>query len=242
MATKRMFSKKITDTDLFLDLPLESQALYFHLNMHADDDGFIDSPKKVMRMTGASLDTYKLLLAKRFIITFESGICVIKDWKIHNYIQKDRYQETMYVSEKEQLKEMDPNCIQNGSIGKVSLEEVRVEKTKAKKKAAFNITINHENYKLWKEDFSVFKNYIKEGFTNCTLCDDFMSDLSKRYPKIEVMQTIQKSYKEYWSSERGWAYYQKKKSKKIAFTLLIGNLCSQEWNQVPKVGFERCYK
>ena len=105
MAQRRMFSKKITDTDTFLDMPLSSQALYFHLNMHADDDGFLGNAKTIRRMTGASEDDLKLLLAKQFIFSFESGVVVIKDWKIHNYIRKDTYNNTIYSDEKEQLSE-----------------------------------------------------------------------------------------------------------------------------------------
>lgn len=100
MAERRMFAKTIIDSDAFLDMPLSTQALYFHLSMRADDDGFINSPKKIQRVVGASDDDLKLLIAKRFIIPFESGIVVIKHWKIHNYIRNDRYKETMYQEEK----------------------------------------------------------------------------------------------------------------------------------------------
>lgn len=104
MAERRMFAKTIIDSDAFLDMPLSSQSLYFHLSMRADDDGFINNPKKIQRMIGASDDDLKLLIAKSFLIPFESGIVVIKHWKIHNYIQNDRYKETVYLEEKEQLK------------------------------------------------------------------------------------------------------------------------------------------
>lgn len=100
MAERRMFAKTIIDSDAFLDMPLSSQALYFHLSMRADDDGFINNPKKIQRMVGCGDDDLKLLIAKGFIIPFESGIVVIKHWKIHNYIQKDRYKETVYQEEK----------------------------------------------------------------------------------------------------------------------------------------------
>ncbi|MBA5939060.1 DNA replication protein [Leuconostoc citreum] len=98
-----MFSKKVTDTDTFLDMPLSTQALYFHLNMHADDDGFIDNTKTIQRMIGSSDDDRKLLVAKQFIIPFENGLVVIKDWRVHNYIQGDRYHKTQYINEKSQL-------------------------------------------------------------------------------------------------------------------------------------------
>ena len=107
MAQRRMFSKKITETDLFLDMPMSAQCLYFHLNMSADDDGFIGNAKTIRRMIGASEDDLKLLLAKEFLIPFDSGVVVVKDWKIHNYIRSDRYNETVYQEEKKQLKQLE---------------------------------------------------------------------------------------------------------------------------------------
>ena len=103
MAERRMFAKAIIDSDAFLDMPLSTQALYFHLSMRADDEGFVGNPKKIQRMIGASDDDCKLLVMKRFVLTFESGIIVIKHWKIHNYIQADRFKETTYLEEKSML-------------------------------------------------------------------------------------------------------------------------------------------
>lgn len=103
MAERRMFAKTIIDSDAFLDMPLSTHALYFHLSMRADDDGFINNPKKIQRMIGCGDDDLKLLVAKNFIIPFESGVVVIKHWKIHNYIRNDRYKETVYQEEKAML-------------------------------------------------------------------------------------------------------------------------------------------
>ena len=103
MAERRMFTKKITDSDPFTEMPLSAQALYFHLNMNADDDGFLNNPKKIQRSIGASEDDLKLLMAKRFILTFEKGIIVIKHWRMHNLLRKDRYTETQYIEEKDTL-------------------------------------------------------------------------------------------------------------------------------------------
>lgn len=103
MAERRMFAKTIIDSDAFLDMPLSTQALYFHLSMRADDDGFINNPKKIQRMVGAADDDLKLLALKRFVIPFETGVCVIKHWLIHNYIRSDRYKETVYQDEKRML-------------------------------------------------------------------------------------------------------------------------------------------
>jgi len=123
MAEKRMFAKTIIDSDAFLDMPLSAQALYFHLSMRADDEGFINNPKKIQRMIGASDDDCKLLIMKRYIIAFESGVIVIKHWRIHNYIQKDRFKETLYKEERRELvldeknayTEANKPCIQNGN-------------------------------------------------------------------------------------------------------------------------------
>lgn len=103
MAERRMFAKTIIDSDAFLDMPLSTQALYFHLSMRADDEGFINNPKKIQRMIGASDDDLKILSAKNFIIPFETGIVVIKHWKIHNYIRGDRKHETKYTEELSRL-------------------------------------------------------------------------------------------------------------------------------------------
>ncbi|MDE5938484.1 MAG: conserved phage C-terminal domain-containing protein [Lachnospiraceae bacterium] len=99
MAEKRMFAKQIIDSDVFLDMPLSTQALYFHLSMRADDDGFVDNPNKIQRMIGASPDDLKLLMAKRYILTFESGVIVIKHWRMHNTLRMDRYKPTVYQEE-----------------------------------------------------------------------------------------------------------------------------------------------
>lgn len=147
MAERRMFAKSVIDSDMFLDMSLSTQALYFHLAMRADDDGFINNPKKILRMIGASEDEMKILVAKRYIIPFESGIVVIRHWKIHNYIQSDRYHPSM-LPEKASLvvgkdrsyevmdTNMDTGCIQgciqeriqDGNIGKVRLGKASLGK------------------------------------------------------------------------------------------------------------------
>lgn len=99
MAEKRMFTKAIIDSDAFLEMPLSAQALYFHLNMRADDDGFINNPMRVTSYVNASADDLKILLAKRFIIRFDSGVIVIKHWRMHNTLRIDRYHPTDYQDE-----------------------------------------------------------------------------------------------------------------------------------------------
>ena len=100
MAERRMFAKTIVDSDMFIDMPMSARLLYYDLAMRADDDGFVNSPKKIMRFVGASMDDMNVLIAKQFIIPFESGVVVIKHWRIHNYIRKDTYKETPYKDEK----------------------------------------------------------------------------------------------------------------------------------------------
>lgn len=148
-----MFAKTIIDSDAFIDMPLSAQALYFHLSMRGDDEGFINNPRKIQRMIGASDDDLKLLILKNFIIPFESGIVVIKHWKIHNYIRRDRITPTVYTEERAQIAEKDngaytcranvsqvsvtcqpsvsqmsDNCLPNVSIGKDSIDKDRIDK------------------------------------------------------------------------------------------------------------------
>lgn len=98
-----MFSLDVINTDAFLDMPQSSQLLYFHLNVRADDDGFVSNPKSIMRNCGSQADDLKLLITKKFIIAFEDGVCVVKHWRINNYVRKDIYKETKYLNHKQTL-------------------------------------------------------------------------------------------------------------------------------------------
>jgi uncharacterized phage protein (TIGR02220 family) len=184
VAERRMFSMAITDSDSFIDMPQSSQKLYFHLSMKADDDGFVNKPKSVMRITGTKDDDLKLLIHKKFLIPFESGVVVIKHWKIHNYIAKDRYKETNYKEEKAMLT-LDENksykliteslytdCIQD--VDKV-YTQVRIGKDRIGKDSIDNIVgyLNEKTNKNYKSDVKKTKDLIKarinEGFNE----DDF---------------------------------------------------------------------
>jgi hypothetical protein len=125
MAERRMFAKTIIDSDAFLEMPQSTQLLYFHLSMRADDDGFINNPKSIMRNVGCKEDDIRILSGKKFIIPFESGVVVIKHWRIHNYIQKDRYHETKYKSEKASLN-LDENGAYTNCIQDVSKMDTQV--------------------------------------------------------------------------------------------------------------------
>jgi hypothetical protein len=144
MAQRRMFSKNITESDSFLDMPLSTQALYFHLGMEADDDGFV-TPNRVLRMISSTTDDLKLLVTKQYVIPFECGVVVISHWNEHNYIQKDRYKATIYLEEKNKLLNINnvyskieekEECIQNVykmdtqvRLGKSRVEESRLQKS-----------------------------------------------------------------------------------------------------------------
>ena len=146
MAERRMMSKSIIKSDTFLDMPATTQNLYFHMLLDADDDGFINAPKSIMRMIGAKDDDMKVLAVKQFVIPFESGVVVIKDWKIHNYIQNDRYkpstlperdlldiQKDKTYTLKNDVSRMDTECIQTVSIGKDRLGKDRIGKDRVGK-------------------------------------------------------------------------------------------------------------
>lgn len=120
MAERRMFAKTIIDSDAFLDMPLSTQSLYFHLGMRADDDGFLNNAKKIQRTIGANDDDYKILVSKNFIIQFSDGVCVVKHWLMHNYIQKDRYKKTPYIEHKDKL------SIKNNSVYTLDTECIQV--------------------------------------------------------------------------------------------------------------------
>ncbi len=158
MANKRMFNNTVLDSDAFLDLPLSTQALYFHLNLRADDDGFISNPKRIQTYIGASEDDLKLLVLKRFVIAFEDGVIVIKHWRMHNTIQKDRYHPTVFQEEFKMLgikdnkaytldvSKMETSCIQTVSsdlgLGLGLDKDLGIDKDldKRKKKKKNNLT------------------------------------------------------------------------------------------------------
>jgi hypothetical protein len=222
MAERRMFAKTIIDSDAFLDMPHSSQALYFHLSMRADDDGFINNPKKIQRMVGASDDDLKLLIAKRFIIPFESGIVVIKHWKIHNYIRNDRYKETMYQEEKALLDVKEnkaytllpagiPSGIPSGSQPvyqmdtQVRLGEVRLELGEDSIEDDAFAPSEPSPKKPVKHKYGEYKNVL--------LTDDELDKLKSEYPdweaRIERLSSYIASkgtkYKSHYATIRNWA-------------------------------------
>lgn len=180
MANRRMFSLDVIDTDIFLDLPISSQALYFHLGMRADDDGFVSSPKKVTAMIGANQDDLKLLIGKGFVIALEGGVVVIRHWKQNNYIQNDRRKNTIYQSQLATLTvnsgiyEVDTQCIQTVSRmdTQVSIDKYSKEKDSKGKdsiktpKSARTYFSNDESLNQAFLDYLEMRKQIKKPMTD----------------------------------------------------------------------------
>lgn len=192
-----MFSMDIVDTDAFLDMPASSQALYFHLAMRADDDGFVGNPRKVMKICGSGEDDYKILVGKRFVIQFDRGICVIKHWKIHNYLRKDTHKETKYTDEKSMLVEKVNGAYTEAVDGpsrnvERPVAQIREGKVREEKK---------------RQEYGDLKNVL--------LSDDEYQKLIQRYGRSAITQLISqlstymastgKTYKDYYATVLNWA-------------------------------------
>ena len=188
MAQKRMFNNLVVGSDEFLEMPDSSQNLYFHLSMKADDDGFVDNWKSIMRMTGKKEDDLKILIAKSFVIPFESGVLVIKHWRLNNYIRSDRYTETTHLAEKSLLSmgtdlvyQVDTNGIPSGSIDKIRLDKIRLDKNSIDK----NIPLLEETSR---SDAAKANTKHKYGeYKNVLLKDKELQTLQKDYPNWEIL-------------------------------------------------------
>ena len=196
MAKKRMLSTQIIDSDAFLDMPSSTQNLYFHLVMRADDEGFVGNPKKVMRMVGASDDDMKVLVAKRFILTFDSGVIVIKHWLIHNAIRLDRFNETSYQDEKKLLitkenkayTELNKNGNQMATIGspkrnETKLNEVNLNETKEVVASDKSVFGEFKNVLLKEEEIKKLIDTYGEKNTNILIeqLSAYMASKKKHY-------------------------------------------------------------
>jgi len=185
MARRRMFSLDVVDTDAFLDMPQSAQLLYFHLAMRADDDGFVGNPKRIMRTIGAGDDDIKVLLGKRFILSFDSGVIVIKHWKLHNYIQSDRYKETNYIDEKQEISEKEngvyTECIQN--VSKLDTQ-VRLGKDRlGKDRIGKNTHGEHQNVKLTDQEYKKLVDNLNENAVEQLIAelDGYIASTGRRY-------------------------------------------------------------
>ena len=173
MADRRMFAKTIIDSDAFLDMPQSTQLLYFHLSMRADDDGFINNPKSIARNVKCNEDDLKILAMKKFIIPFESGIVVIKHWKIHNYIRADRYKETKYKEEKSRLM-LDENKAY--SVGIPSDNQMTTNGIPSDNQMDTQVRLGKD---------SIGKNYIYNSNT-------LITEKAEKKPKVSYQQIVDK--------------------------------------------------
>lgn len=223
MAERRMFAKTIVDSDAFLDMPLSSQALYFHLSMRADDDGFINNPKKIQRMIGCGDDDLKLLMVKKFILVFDSGVIVIKHWKIHNYIRNDRYKPTLYQEEKSLLTEKESKAYTlhksfseaKKEIGipddnqtvyqmdtQVRLGKVRLGKDSKDKE----LPSSKKSKPPTRHKYGEYKNVLLTDEQLTKLKQEFPNDWEQRIDNVSAYcESTGKSYKNYYATIKSWA-------------------------------------
>jgi len=212
MAERRMFAKSVVRSDNFLDLPQTSQNLYFHLNIEADDDGFVSNPRRLMRMLGNGDDDLRVLIAKGFVISFDSGVVVVRHWKVNNYIQKDRYKPSQNLDEMAVLRtdrnnvyKLDTECIQDGytldtqvSVVKASLVKESLGKTlpKIEAKRGFN---NIHSFKKW-----VVKNL--EGYKFTTQKTKFFEDTEFEIRGEYIYSHFSKSFLDSKDAIEIWQY------------------------------------
>ena len=226
MAERRMFAKTIIDSDMFLDMPLSTQALYFHLSMRADDDGFINNPRKIQRMIGASDDDLKVLVMKRFILPFDSGVVVIKHWKIHNYIRNDRYKETVYQDEKSQLllkengayTELATIGIPDGNQDGYQMEtQVRLGKDSLGKCSVGEVKEEAEPPKTKRHKYGMYEQVLLTDEDYEKLKAEFPHDYSERIARLdEYIASHGKKYKNHLATIRAWARKDKPQSRASA--------------------------
>lgn len=208
MAEKRMFSKKIIDSDAFIEMPLSTQALYFHLGMQADDDGFLNNAKKIQRIIGASEDDFKILEAKRFIIVMPEGVTIVKHWKVNNYIQSDRYHPTIYQDIAKQIGIKDNNVytLDTSCIQKVSSLETQISIDKNRLGKSSN-----KGSRL-PDDWTLPNEWIDEAKKiNNSLSKDDISFMSDSFKDYWLSLSGQRAVKRDWlATWRNWVRNQDK--------------------------------
>lgn len=241
MANRRMFNKKITESDAFLDMPLSSQCLYFHLNMNGDDDGFVNNPKMIMRLIGASDDDLKLLIAKAFVLTFDSGVIVIKHWRMNNTLLNDRYKPTDYQEEFRMLGLKDNKSYtwkQNDNILETqhNITKHNITKLKESESKEQNKKIKEINKR---NKYGEYGHVLLTEEQHTNLIKDYGTDLVASYiRKIdEYIQMKGKGYKDYNLAIRNWIRNDNHKKDKAVDTLPI-----YKTENNPKIDESRLYE
>lgn len=182
-----MFAKTIIDSDMFLDMPVTARLLYYDLAMRADDDGFVNSPKKIMRMIGASQDDLGILAMKKFIIPFDNGVVVIKHWRIHNYIRKDTYNETTYTEQKALLK-LDDNK-EYVFVDEPSTERGLPEDTD--KSSIDKISLDKNSNSTTEKETEIPLIPLDDG-SEWEVPQDYYEECVKNYPDADVLKELSK--------------------------------------------------
>ncbi len=206
MAQKRMFSLNVVDTDNFLDMPVSARLLYYELGMRADDDGFVDNWKKILLFTGLKNDDLKILIAKDFIIPFETGVIVIRHWRMNNYLQNDRVKPTTHQHELKSL-ELDENNVYNKDT--YCIQENSVEEAKLLENTSVpNLDTDciHSIDKNSTDEDSIEKSSTDEDSINNNQISPKTSSLSKK----ELEKQLTKEF------DKLWEYYPNKKGKEEA--------------------------
>lgn len=196
MANKRMFSKQITTSDAFVDMPVSSQLLYFHLNMEADDDGFVANPKRITRMIGAGDDDLKILLSKRFLLGVGNGIVVIKHWLLHNTVRKDMYIPTQYTEQKKLIQTKD-NLVYTEQRNEPVTEPLhRLDKIRLDKNNIEDETSSSKEVPLIIKAFEAINPAVKNYYGNKTqrkACEDLIKSYGGERIITIIENTLPKS-------------------------------------------------
>jgi hypothetical protein len=248
-----MFAMTIIDSDAFLDMPLSAQALYFHLCMRADDDGFLNNPKKIQRVIGASEKDLEQLVERRFLIAFPSGVVVIKHWRMHNSIRKDRYKETVYTEEKSRLKFKDNGSYtEGGQVGddmdtvknqsgnhltttwqpndnhlepQVRLGKVRLGKDRVNTNTCSELPQKSESIEAEEQPSSpVYCTIITNRKEEYPITEDMVELWQESFPAVDVKQQL--------LSMKSWSVSNPKKRKtKNGMLAFVNNWLSKEQNR-----------
>ena len=206
MAKKRMFNVDIVGSDAFLDLPHTAQALYFQLGMRADDDGFVGNPKTIQRIAGTKASDLELLVKKRFLLQFPSGVVVIKHWKINNDIKKDRYAPTVYTEEFQMLSTKENKAYTERSVNVSTLDTERIQDVSTLD-TQYSIDKNSKD-----KDSIVLCKHAHGFFSNVFLTDEEMQKLSSEIPNLDdyierlsnYLANNKKEYKSHCATIRNW--------------------------------------
>lgn len=201
MANKRMFSLDVVNTDLFLDMPVSAQNLYFHLGMRADDDGFVASPRQVMKLVNCTKDDMRILVSKGYVIPFETGIIVICHWKQNNYIRSDRYRQTKYIAEKQQLQESngiyslsDFGIPHDNQPGDNRYTEVRVDKSRLDNNITSNVILSEAetapNHNTASDSSGILLSPVDKTDYDVPLSK--IAEWREAYPAVDIEQELKK--------------------------------------------------